>query len=201
MGMKMRHALGAILLVFVGSTQAATIVGVDTLINTDDLTIIEFGNGQQYDFLDISATAGMSWSNAQVAFQSDGFRVADNTEVAELFSAFGFSYVFNPLALINNIPDASNPEELLFISYFGDTASTGTLARFLNPTGPNASSYFCIGSVCRNSSQSFVSPNHNGNGISNIGTVLIRVTGVPVPAAVWLFGSGLGLLGWMKRRH
>ena len=27
----------------------------------------------------------------------------------------------------------------------------------------------------------------------------IRVSAVPVPAAVWLFASGLGLLGWMKR--
>jgi hypothetical protein len=29
----------------------------------------------------------------------------------------------------------------------------------------------------------------------------IRIlTAVPVPAAVWMFGSGLGLLGWMRRR-
>ena len=27
-----------------------------------------------------------------------------------------------------------------------------------------------------------------------------RVTLVPVPAAVWLFGSALGLLGWVRRR-
>ncbi|MDX2420426.1 MAG: VPLPA-CTERM sorting domain-containing protein [Nitrospirota bacterium] len=24
---------------------------------------------------------------------------------------------------------------------------------------------------------------------------------VPVPAAVWLFGSGLGFLGWFRRRQ
>jgi hypothetical protein len=28
----------------------------------------------------------------------------------------------------------------------------------------------------------------------------IEVSAIPVPAAVWLFGSGLGLLGWMRRR-
>ncbi|MDP6616820.1 MAG: DUF1566 domain-containing protein [Gammaproteobacteria bacterium] len=29
----------------------------------------------------------------------------------------------------------------------------------------------------------------------------IAASVVPIPAAVWLFGSGLGLLGWMRRRQ
>jgi hypothetical protein len=29
----------------------------------------------------------------------------------------------------------------------------------------------------------------------------IAVSTVPIPAAVWLFGSGLGLLGWFRRRQ
>jgi probable HAF family extracellular repeat protein len=30
---------------------------------------------------------------------------------------------------------------------------------------------------------------------------LLTPTAVPVPAAAWLFGSALGLLGWMRRRR
>lgn len=33
------------------------------------------------------------------------------------------------------------------------------------------------------------------------GTFGSTETIVPVPAAVWLFGSALGILGWIKRRH
>jgi hypothetical protein len=29
----------------------------------------------------------------------------------------------------------------------------------------------------------------------------INLQAVPIPATVWLFGSGLGLLGWIRRKH
>ena len=33
----------------------------------------------------------------------------------------------------------------------------------------------------------------------NIAITASDVSAVPIPPAVWLFGSALGLLGWMKR--
>lgn len=33
-----------------------------------------------------------------------------------------------------------------------------------------------------------------------VGLVGVEITAVPVPAAVWLFGSALGMLGWLRRK-
>ena len=42
----------------------------------------------------------------------------------------------------------------------------------------------------------FALPNRNPNNIDMFGIA----APVPIPASVWLFGSALGLLGWMRRR-
>jgi hypothetical protein len=41
----------------------------------------------------------------------------------------------------------------------------------------------------------------DGNTINNaVAAIRVNSNVVPIPAAVWLFGSGLGLLGWLRRR-
>jgi len=41
----------------------------------------------------------------------------------------------------------------------------------------------------------------NSEGVPNVGHALVRVSAVPIPAAVWLFGSGLiGLIGLARRK-
>ena len=37
------------------------------------------------------------------------------------------------------------------------------------------------------------------SGFSNVGSFLVRTAVVPIPPAIWLFASGLALLGWRKR--
>ncbi|MGI9292496.1 MAG: VPLPA-CTERM sorting domain-containing protein [Pseudomonadales bacterium] len=41
---------------------------------------------------------------------------------------------------------------------------------------------------------------NSGTDVFNEGRTYANFSPVPLPAAVWLFGSALGLLGWMKRR-
>lgn len=39
----------------------------------------------------------------------------------------------------------------------------------------------------------------NGDGCQHWDTALVRVAAVPIPTAVWLFGSAFGLLAWIRR--
>jgi hypothetical protein len=74
----------------------------------------------------------------------------------------------------------------------GGTISTSV---FLNSTTLNN---FVLGSGWTNLQSLVIS----SGDAANVGVAMdnIVVSTVPVPAAVWLFASGLGLLGWMRRR-
>jgi hypothetical protein len=59
----------------------------------------------------------------------------------------------------------------------------------------------CVVGICNPTERLYVYEDflNGGTSVADISNVRAFST-VPVPAAVWLFGSGLGMLGWMRRR-
>jgi hypothetical protein len=177
---------------------AATLLGTGTLDTVDDLTIIQTSSGQVLEWLDLSATAGMTVEVAEDMYQADGFAWATGNEVAELYDAFNISYsAFSSSVVDLNVDDATAQN---YINYLGITDSqNGSMGWLDDLTTTLLHTYSCI-SVSSCNPDSFVY-----NTVSYwpddaaVGVFLVRV--VPIPAAVWLFGSGLiGLIGIARRK-
>jgi hypothetical protein len=85
-----------------------------------------------------------------------------------------------------------------YVSYLGDTYRSGSasLGRYSNSESSRASTYFCIGLSCE--PDTLTNDLHYSAQLS-VATTLVRNV-VPIPAAVWLFISGLVVLGGFRRQ-
>ena len=108
---------------------------------------------------------------------------------------------------ITNLDTSSVTSRIGIETNAGGDITKWTLNMFGPPTLPAAPGYGTA--LYDRIDTSFVSKGSNDAISSNAAPVYARVDGnpgqwtatvVPVPAAVWLFGSGLGLLGWIRRR-
>ena len=161
------------------------------------------------DWIDLSITDTNPYNLAPSL--NSGWRHATNNEVANLFGILfdgyydtegnGSSYIANG-AYADQTTDVSN-----FISLFGSTyeATDQSLIlsigmyldenNVLRAMGVNTSSY--VFGIDLNSDMSpYLDTSHQ-----NVGVFMVRTSVVPVPSAVWLFGSGLiGLAGFGRRK-
>jgi hypothetical protein len=193
----MRHALGVILLLAVGSAQAAAVIGESNLVGTGDLTVIEYDNGQHFEFLDLDLTTNYTYASALAEYGGYGFYVADENDVSQLFSAFDINYDFTP-GSVTSIGGSLLDNRELFIGYLGETAPNASAGAYNESSALSSGPYFCVstdgcGPVVFTNDSNFIPT-------SVIGITLVRAA-VPIPAAVWLFGSALVGLGWLRRKQ
>lgn len=209
-------SLAAIALVLSTSVNSA-IISVDWQSAGDNLITQDTDSGLEW--LDLTATSFRSYndisSKLSTGQEFDGWRYATTTEISEFFDAFGGdSNYYNGWSTQNNgLFDIIAP-------YWGDLMceeigcvqpGDGASAFITSESDPvYGSAWQRSGYVEDNVYDALsatqdrvvldlgpVSVNEAGN--YRFGSALVRTSVVPVPAAVWLFGSGIiGLVGFAR---
>jgi len=176
-----------------GSAYAALVDNGNSMIDT--------GTGLEWYDLDNIDSLGKTYNQVvgSSLYTVDGYEHATTAQVITLFTNAGF------LTTDNTNNSANDPAANLLLDYLGCTQFCGTV----NATGRGFADWTSVGWTTR--------PNYHTTGLgagaattsllsSNLdlvdataGHFLVR-TAIPVPAAVWLFGSALGLLGWVRRK-
>ena len=164
------------------------------------------------DWLDLSYTSETSYSNAE-SYVNDvlggGWQYATVPQMEQMwFQAFG-SIVMRPDTPLSTT--AYSVEVDNFISLFGNTqtvAATYTQSiglyeanGHLRITGVKSPNEATLNDSLWSPDFYYEYDSLRNSVDEGTGTYLVRTTVVPVPAAVWLFGSGLiGLIGVARRK-
>ncbi len=185
----MKKIPALLLMLVVGSANAALIDNGTSMIDT--------GTGLQW--LDLTQTQSMSWNTSLASsfVTVDGYTHATETQVITLFTNAGFLTTNNVNNVLNN-PAANTLLAFLGCTQFCNTVNaTGRGFADWNGTFTTRPNYHLSGLGAGAATTSLLSSNLDLVD-ATAGHFLVKV--VPVPAAVWLFGSAIGLMGVMRRK-
>jgi len=197
-----------LLMLLFSTTAQAVLVERNWQSTGDNALTLDTDTGLEW--LDITSTSNMSYNEVFAELGTggtyEGFSFASQEQILGLFSAVD-------LAEIPNVPEFLGGEEQIqsLLNVWGVTWNLGTGERteFLtsNTDGLNANEHwagrvFWLASGDTGSASMLYSRNDDYKSLT-IGSALVRTASpVPLPAAFWLFSSGLiGLTGFIRRRN
>ena len=168
------------------------------------------------DWLDLDLTFEMSMGDALTA--NSGWRLASEAEVSVLFEQVFPNFVetngncYPGPSCGTSDTNYGAPTEIIgdmqyFHSLFGYREFSGILqARgmyfdAINPTVVRSMGAQGGSASAKVYGMDFTWAVDDSYSAVGIGSYLVRSSVVPIPAAVWLFGSALACLGWMKRKQ
>jgi len=210
--MLIKSYLSAVLLV-VSFNVSAALLSIDWKTAGDLLITHDSVSG--LDWLDLTETDNLSYNDvsSQLGTGGDfeGWRYATAAEAEDLFVQFGL-----PIAFLLEIPpsEANSTAITNMVTFLGDTladypansvfyGTSGVVEYAASPGTHQRLGAYLWGDPTRATIETSVTeccPAFDTVAETYFGHYLVQSTVVPVPSAVWLFGSGLiGLLGVARR--